>query len=212
LQSDAAATLSTFLTYSNSSGKIFVQIANPINTGVYKLKVVATEPVSGLRNNDITFTLTLTCTTKLFKNTEVNVNNIVYTIPADLNSKPVILPLPVYQTDPKYCLLQPYSLVLVDANSGQLPSFISLNSSGVTILTNDPTITSQFEFKFIATEPRFNLVDKSVSFSVTFKCEISKISDVISSKTIPTSTIYVLRSAPVVYELPTFSWSPSNCK
>lgn len=60
--------------------------------------------------------------------------------------------------------------MLVDAHAGQLPSFISLNDSGVTILTNDPTITNQFEFKFIATEPRFNLVDQSVSFTVTFQC------------------------------------------
>ena len=43
------------------------------------------------------------------------------------------------------------------------------------------------------------------------KCEISMISEIISPKTIPTSLVYVLRSSLVIYELPTFSWSPSNC-
>ena len=43
-----------------------------------------------------------------------------------------------------------------------------MDSQGVTIMSKDPTVTGKFEFRFVATEPRFNFVNKSVSFSVTF--------------------------------------------
>ena len=211
MQSDAAATLSTFLTYSNSSGKIFVEIANPINTGVYKLKVVATEPVSGLQNSDITFTLTLTCTTKLFKNTEVNVKNIAYVVPADLNSLPVKMVLPVYKTDPEYCLLQPYTIMLLDDStaSTQLPGFLTVDKTSVTIFNKDPAITGKFVFRFVATEPRFGLVDRAVTFSVTITCTVGKI---VAGASDVSDIVYVLRTAPYTFKIPKYSSEPSACE
>ena len=104
--------LPLFVSFSDSAGTISIKINNPTDTGEYKFKVVAVEPVSGLVNEEIKFTLTLTCTTRLFFNSEVNVNNVAYTVPADLNSEPVRLTLPVYKTSPDYCLLQPYALTL----------------------------------------------------------------------------------------------------
>ena len=48
-------------------------INNPTDTGTYKLKVVATEPVDGVVNEELKFTLTLTCTITSFFNTKKNV-------------------------------------------------------------------------------------------------------------------------------------------
>lgn len=58
--------------------------------------------------------MTLTCTSKYFFNSQSNVNNVAYSIPSNLVAKSVTMALPVYKTNPDYCLLQPYALSLTN--------------------------------------------------------------------------------------------------
>ena len=206
--------LPSFISFSDLDGSISVQITDPSDTGTYKLKVVASEPISGLSNSEVRFTLTLTCTVTQLFNSEKNVNNLIYRIPSDLNSKPVSLPLPVYKTTPDYCLLTPYALALVDEaqQSAKLPAFVKLGASSVTILNKDPSVVGSYSFRFVATEARFpQFQDKSVVFSVAFSCDITGLAPVKTEATI-SELVYVLRSASFSFDMPKYAWQPAACR
>ena len=89
----------------------------------------------------------------------------------------------------------------LNTGSIAITSAVSWTDHQTTTLTLTATVDgvqASSSFKMTITEP-------------TFQCEISMSADVISPKTIPSSLVYVLRSAPVVFDLPIFSWSSSNC-
>jgi len=138
------------------------------------------------------------------------VKNLSYVVPADLNSLPEKMALPVYKTDPEYCLLQPYTIELLDDStaSTKLPGFISVDKTSVTILNKDPAVTGKFLFRFVATEPRFGLVDRAVTFSVTITCTIGKILPEASDVS---EIFYVLRTAPYTFNIPKYSSEPIGC-
>lgn len=136
--------------------------------------------------------------------------NVAYEVPADLNSLPVKMVLPVYKTDPEYCLLQPYKIELLDDStaSTKLPGFITFDKINVTILNKDPAVTGKFVFRFVATEPRFGLVDRAVTFSVTITCRVGKI---VTGASDVSDIVYVLRTAPFTFKIPNYSHEPTAC-
>jgi hypothetical protein len=87
------------------NGTISIDISNPIDTASYSFSVLATESVSGQTNTQVSFTVTLTCTIIAFYNTVKNVKNVNYVISAAMDSKAITMPVPVYETQPDYCLL-----------------------------------------------------------------------------------------------------------
>ena len=125
--------LPAFISFSDADGTFNVAINNPADTGVYPLRVVAVEPVSGLLNEDVNFVLTLTCTIHRFYNTAKGVSNKVYEVYPGEN--PVLkLSKPLYATEPDYCLLRPYSLLITREPEGlEIPSFINIQESNVSI-------------------------------------------------------------------------------
>jgi hypothetical protein len=147
--------LPSFITYSDVDGTMSVDLTNPNVTGIYLLKIVAKEAISGLVHQDVKFTLEMTCTTTFFYNFSKGVKNVYYEIPYDLTSPNVKLSLPVYKTTPDYCLLQPYTLTLSKQGeaSSQLPGFIKLNKNTVnnqlldiSIFNRDPSVVGEFKF------------------------------------------------------------------
>jgi hypothetical protein len=58
---------------------------------------------------------------------------------------------------------------------------------------------------------RQGFVDNTVSFKVTLSCEISDFLPVYSSKTV-FNMIYALRTVPVQFTMPSYTWQPSKCK
>jgi hypothetical protein len=155
VDSDTPQSLPSFITFSDEDGTITIDLTDPKVTGVYKLIVIATEPISGNFNDEVKFYLEMTCTTTLFYNFTKGVKNIYYEIPADLTSPLVKLPLPVYKTTPEWCLLIPYSLALSkkDQEVSILPTFIKISKNlttgayvDVQILNKDPSVTGIYDF------------------------------------------------------------------
>ena len=82
----------------------------------------------------------------------------------------------------------------------------------MTIFTKDPNVSGVFSVNFVATEPRFGIVDNSVKFSVDISC--SYVSELIPSITEnnPTDIVYIIRgSDPVTFKMPDYEWKPSKC-
>jgi hypothetical protein len=102
---NSSSNLPNFISFSDFNGTISIDISNPIDTGTYNFSVLATEGVSGHTNTQVSFTLTLTCTISVFYNSVKNVKNVNYVIDAAMDSKAITMPVPVYETQPDYCLL-----------------------------------------------------------------------------------------------------------
>jgi hypothetical protein len=58
---------------------------------------------------------------------------------------------------------------------------------------------------------RQTFFDNTVSFVVNLTCEVSDLKPVYTDKTV-FELIYVLRSAPLQFTMPTYTWQPANCK
>ncbi len=102
---NSSSTLPSFITYSDSNGTILIDISNPKDTDTYSFSVLANESVSGNKNTQVSFNVTLTCTISVFYNTVKNVKNVNYVIGAAMDSKAITMAVPVYETQPDYCLL-----------------------------------------------------------------------------------------------------------
>jgi len=110
--------LPSFLSYSDLTGTVNVLISDPYMTGRYELQVVATEPTSGILNDEVLFTISFTCTATSFSNSIRNVSPLNYVIPFDLLSVVSIMPMPVYATTPSHCLITPVDFKLLVTNTG----------------------------------------------------------------------------------------------
>ena len=128
-----------------------------------------------------------------------------------MDSKALTMAVPVYETQPDYCLLQSYDLSLFDEATKQMPSFIKLTQSSVSIQSDDPSLTGTFTLRFTAKEKRLGFSDSTVSFQVSFGCTISDLNPVYSASTV-FNIVYALRTVPVQITMPNYTWQPTSCK
>lgn len=89
--------------------------------------------------------------------------------------------------------------------------FVSLDSKSVSIQTDDPGLVGSYTLRITAQEMRQTFFDKTVSFVVRLSCEISDLKPVYTNKVL-FELIYVLRSAPMEFTMPAYTWLPANCK
>lgn len=68
-----------------------------------------------------------------------------------------------------------------------------------------------FEFQVNALEPRFQLTDSSVTFSITFVCLIGRLKPITTQSTV-TDIKHTIRGSTTTYTLPDYTWTPIKCQ
>jgi len=92
--------------------------------------------------------------------------------------------MPVYGTDPSFCLLDPVRNVLMLDGNTKIPLFISYTQNAIKIMTNDVTLTGTYVFKvavFLDTiNPAAKFNDDILTFQVQVDCAIINLRPVIT--------------------------------
>jgi len=92
--------------------------------------------------------------------------------------------MPVYGTDPSFCLLDPVRNVLMIDGNPKIPLFITYTQNAIKIMTNDVTLTGIYVFKVAVllntTNPTAQFNDDSVTFQVQVHCAIKDLRPVIT--------------------------------
>lgn len=117
----------------------------------------------------------LSCTITRFYNVEKIIGNIQYMIPSNLNSPVRYSELPVYKTEPAYCMLLGVENSLVfEGNSDQQPGFVKIDerTRQLTIYDIDPLTIGTYRFYIRAVEQRSGFEDSTVKFEVNVSCSI----------------------------------------
>ena len=132
----------------------------------YVVKVVATDPKTGITNSDTTLNVVIKCT-KTVDLVSGAIADFSYQI---VLSSPFDLPiaLPVYDITPAACPKQAFTYEMVYLDAGGFPTFITqIPTVDVHVLTQDVSYVGLHNFKLRATEPLTGLTNEQNTFVCT---------------------------------------------
>ena len=135
-------------------------------TNTYTVKVVATDPKTGITNSGITLKVTVKCT-KNISLVSGAISDFDYQID---HSSPFILnlPLPQYNVNPIECASGLFSYDVVSTDAIPYPAFISqYPKSKIEVKTQDESNFGAYNFKLRVTEPMSGLFNDENAFVCT---------------------------------------------
>jgi hypothetical protein len=171
-------------------------------------KIVATDPFTGLKNDEVTEDITLYCQV-----TSMSFQEKV--LPAEIGYMPGVsgikeYKLPYYTTHPDRCI-EPYTLALDWYNQYEFPNWIYLShdSTKIVIAAGDKSLNGEVEFIVVAKVAKYNVVDTSLKFMVKFGCVFT---DVVMATYMNHFTYYITQPTTVIQKpLPDYSLLPTYC-
>ena len=170
------------------------------------MKVTVTDAKTGITNSAQTFQITIKCTKSLSLVTSPIASTISYKI--DPNSLvQTTLTLPTYNSFPTGCVYGPLTYQL--SYSGTFPSWITQNpttASNIVLGTTDVSKVGTYLFTLTATDPVSGLTNNSVTFTVVVSI---KNATSITNATTPVNQTYLIGSAALSMNLPTYTWYPT---
>ena len=175
-------------------------------TGVYSIKVTVTDPLTGISNSSQAFQITIKCT----KSLSLVTNSIASTINYQIDPNSLVqttLNLPTYDSFPTGCVYGPLTYQI--SYSSTFPTWITQNPttvSKIVIGTTDVTKVGTYLFTLTATDPVSSLTNNSVTFTVVVTI---KNATAITNATTPANQTYLIGSATLSVNLPTYTWYPT---
>jgi hypothetical protein len=150
--------------------EITIQTQDTTNLGLNHFKVIATESISGLSNDEALKNVFVFCqVTSLSYNIGDFPQEILYSPSFGI----VQYTLPLFNMSPVRCTTS-YSIEIVPQfGSGEVPSWISISNDGTKLVlsSTDTSITGNFAFRLRATGDE--VMNEDLVFNVNFSCKIS---------------------------------------
>lgn len=152
------------ITHSSPTISVFSSIYAAASS--YVVKVVATDPKTGVTNSDTTFAVAIKCTKKVDLVSGLIIDfsyQIVLATPFELT-----VSLPVYDTNPAACPKQPFSYQMLYLDAATFPSFITETpTTDVRVMTQNVSYVGLHNFKLKVTEPLTGLFNDQDIFVCT---------------------------------------------
>jgi hypothetical protein len=151
----------------NTDPTITVEETDYELTGVYKLKIVATDPKTGEINEDLTLDVTVFCTktVDLFANSIASFDYQIVLASENTVEKT----LPTYKINPIECAKNDFTYELVYTEVGTYPTFVldQYPTTKIRFMTQSIPLVGSYDFKLVVTEPLTGLQNDSDVFTVT---------------------------------------------
>jgi hypothetical protein len=167
--------LPTAFSLDSSSGveKVMVLENNPTTIGSYLLRVLLTDPTTGVTSN-IDFVTVIKCT-KAITLVSNPIPSIAYNVGNEV-LQAAFMDLPVYEPSPSTCPIGTYTYQLEYLGSGSFPAFTSqYPTSRIAVQTQSTTNLGMNHFKVIATESISGLQNNQATKDIDLFCQVTSL-------------------------------------
>ena len=173
----------------------------------YAVKIVATDPKTGVQNSALTLNVVIKCS----KTISIVSNSIPATSIYTLNPNSLVtstLTTPTFGCTPSGCPFAPvYSVI--NSGTGTCPTWITCAPtlvSNIVVGTTDWTLEGTYNFKIDFVDTESGLMNNSILFTIII--QIMNATS-ISMTTTPLSQVYTVNAATLEVSLPTYTWYPT---